>query len=74
MGINRSIDFLPNAKHLSVLDKSAFADVVSLHGHIHNRPVQASSSLQGQLLADFTEDTLQDALKVTPDFYHRKKQ
>jgi len=29
MGIDRSIDFLPDAKHLSVVDKSTFADILS---------------------------------------------
>ena len=28
MGIDRSIDFLPDAKHLSAVDRSAFADTL----------------------------------------------
>jgi len=28
MGIHRSIDVLPNAKHLSMVDKSTFADIL----------------------------------------------
>ena len=28
MGFNRSIDFISDAKHLSVVDKSAFADIL----------------------------------------------
>lgn len=41
--------------------------------YMHNHPVQARGSLQGQLLADFTEDTLQDALKVNTRFLPQKK-
>ena len=29
VGINSSIDFLPDAKHMSMVDKSAFADILS---------------------------------------------
>ena len=28
MGFDRFIDFLPDAKHLSAVDKSAFADIL----------------------------------------------
>ena len=49
MGFDRFIDFLPDAKHLSAVDKSAFADThvfsVSLHVHLHNCSVQARSSV-----------------------------
>ena len=29
MGIDYSVDFLPDAEHLSVVDKSALADILS---------------------------------------------
>jgi len=28
LGIDRSVDFLPDAKHLSMVDKSVFADIL----------------------------------------------
>ena len=48
MGINRSIDFLPDAEHLSAVHKSVFG--LRLHGHMHSCPVQAHSSVSQETL------------------------
>ena len=46
MGFDRTIDFLPDAKHLSVILKSAFADILDeLHGHIRNCSIQAHTHM-----------------------------
>jgi len=37
MGINSSIDFLPDTKHLSVVDKSAFAVVLGQYYNLAYR-------------------------------------
>ena len=41
MGLNCSIDFLPDAKHLIMVDRSAYTD-----GTMYNHSVQACSSAQ----------------------------
>ena len=44
-GIDYSIDFLPGAKHLSVVDKSVFADILGEATWSHNCSVEACSSV-----------------------------
>ena len=78
MGIDCSMDFLPDAKHLSMVDKSAFADFsVRLHGHIHNCLVEACrcSSVQRPILnlLTKTKEILQNALKTESSLLQQRK-
>ena len=62
-----SVEFCTyNATHLSVVQKSALADMaVRLHGHIHNFLVQACGrGLVSNLFSVFVKFAPQDALRV----------
>jgi len=74
-GHNCSADFLPHAKHLSAIEKSAFTDI--LGEDIHNclyRHVESIVTYKKFVGSLFVEDIFQDVLKCKAAFSHREKQ